>query len=159
MGFSRPAAGVLLAALMIAPALVFAAPVEPLLPGGNLTAPADTGLASEVDLIGGGQGGGGTTDGSSSRDADWQPMLQTRHFGPRAELSCAVAKTPNALVVVNHSPEPLPPGTRIKWTLASEGKRGYFALIGPLGGGDTLVADGVLDEQVDAAAACVARTI
>lgn len=157
MGLSRPVAGALLATLMIMPALVLAAPVDMLLPGGGITDSMETGLASEVGLIGGGNQGG-ADDGESSGDYE-PPTLQTRHFGPRAELSCAVAGTPNALVVVNRSAEPLPPGTRIKWTLASEGKRGFFALIGSLGGGETLIADNVLDGEVKRNAACVARTI
>ena len=75
------------------------------------------------------------------------------------ELSCAVSGTPHAIVVINHSAEDLPPGTRIKWQLKSEGKRGFFALLNPLAGGDTLVADNVLDDGTDQATDCVARVI
>jgi hypothetical protein len=84
--------------------------------------------------------------------------LQTRHFGG-VTLSCKVASTSTDLVVVNDSLEPLPPGTRIKWQLKNEGTRGFFAIIGELGGGESLVADGVLDGRAGQDETCVARVI
>lgn len=175
----RPIVGAALATLMLVPMLgsaptsVIAAEVELLPPGGGLTPPKedpkpDTGteLPPEVGTGPADLGGGSSSDsqssssgGSSSDRVDTQPTLQTRHFGFQADLSCAVASTPNSIIVINRSAEPLPAGTRIKWQLKSEGKRGYFALLGPLGGGETLVADNVLDGTADQAADCVARVI
>jgi len=167
----RPIAGVLLATLLFSPVFpaalttVFAAEVELLPPGGGLDLPPkeDASLAGGTELapptgretVPASSGG----NGSSSDLVDMQPTLQTRHFGLNVELSCAVSGQPNAIVVVNRSAEALPPGTRIKWQLKSEGKRGYFALLSPLAGGDTLVADNVLDGDADKSAACVARVI
>jgi type II secretory pathway predicted ATPase ExeA len=62
-------------------------------------------------------------------------------------------------VVINQSLEPLPAGTRIKWQLKDEGKRGFFAIIGELGGGESLVADDVLDGHASKDDACIARVI
>lgn len=164
----RPIAGVLLATLMLPlfGMAAYAGEVLPLDPGGGLppidgTGPADEHGLPPPDPSGTGPTGpkdSGGDDGSSS-DYVEEPTLQTRHFGFNVELSCAVAGTPRAIVVVNHSAEDLPPGTRIKWQLKSEGKRGFFALLSPLPGGDTLVADNVLDGGADQAAACVARVI
>ncbi len=168
----RPIAGALLATLMLsplvlAPTLAYADPVQELLPGGGeLVLPPkedpvppreeptpETGTElAPPDLTNNDSGG-------DSSEPDTRPILQTRHFGLNVELSCAVAGTPHAIVVVNHSAEDLPPGTRIKWQLKGEGKRGFFALLSPLAGGDTLVADNVLDGGADQAAACVARVI
>ena len=97
-------------------------------------------------------------DSDSSKPAS-EPPLQTRHFGSMVELSCAVADRPDAIVVVNHSAEPLPPGTRIKWQLKAEGVQGFFRLLGTLEGGATLVADNVLRKQVNNGANCIARVI
>lgn len=161
----RPLAGALLATLMLSPLAaavlpVAAAEVELLPPGGGLNPPIDDTGPTEgtgpTDLPPVSTDGG---DGDSSSDYVPEPTLQTRHFGLTVELSCAVAGTPNAIVVVNRSAEELPPGTRIKWQLKSEGKRGFFALLSPLPGGETLVADNVLESAADEAAACVARVI
>ena len=113
----------------------------------------DAGRAAEE------RGEGNSDGGDSSSDYIPEPTLQTRHFGLNVTLSCAVAGKANAIVVVNQSAEDLPPGTRIKWQLKSEGKRGFFALLRPLPSGETLVADNVLDGAADTAAACVARVI
>lgn len=162
----RPLAGAVLATLMLS---AFSAPlslptvaaeVELLPPGGGLSPPTDgtidTGPADGVTPPVASSSSG---DGDLSADYIPEPTLQTRHFGLNVALSCAVAGTPNAIVVVNNSAEELPPGTRIKWQLRSEGKRGFFALLSPLAGGETLVADNVLDSAADAAADCVARVI
>ena len=170
----RPIAGVLLATLMLSPLFApvltpaVAAEVELLPPGGGLTPPREEPVPPREDPAP--ETGtelappdvpndGNDSDGQSSSEPDVQPTLQTRHFGLNVELSCAVAGTPNAIVVVNHSAEDLPPGTRIKWQLKSAGKRGFFALLNPLPGGDTLVADNVLDGGADQSVACVARVI
>jgi hypothetical protein len=170
----RPIAGTLLATLMLSP--MFAPVLTPAIadevallpPGGGLTPPREepvppreepapeTGTELAPPDLGSNYNNSG---GDSSSEPDTQPTLQTRHFGLNVELSCAVAGKPKAIVVVNHSAEDLPPGTRIKWQLKSEGKRGFFALLNPLAGGDTLVADNVLDSRADQAAACVARVI
>ena len=162
----RPLVGALLTTLMLSPLSApllpaVAAEVELLPPGGGLegTGPAvDTGPAdgrapptTPVSSNGG--------RGDSSSDYVPEPMLQTRHFGLSVSLSCAVAGKANAIEVVNQSAEDLPPGTRIKWQLRSEGKRGFFALLRPLPSGETLVADNVLDAAADKSAACVARVI
>lgn len=164
----RPLAGVLLATLMLSPlaGAAYAGDVLPLDPGGGLppidgTGPADETGPADGLIPPGPIDTNSNGDGDSNRDADYVPgpTLQTRHFGLNVELSCAVSGTPNAIVVVNHSTEALPPGTRIKWQLKSEGKRGFFALLSPLAGGDTLVADNVLDSATSEAADCVARVI
>jgi hypothetical protein len=174
MNRTRPIAGVLLATLMLSPisapmlTAAIADEVALLPPGGGLTPPREepappreepareTGTELDPPDVG---GNGNESGGDSSSDPDTQPTLQTRHFGLNVELSCTVSGTPKAIVVVNHSAEDLPPGTRIKWQLKSEGKRGFFALLNPLAGGDTLVADNVLDSRADQSAACVARVI
>ncbi len=167
----RPLAGVLLATLMLSPLLgaAFAGDVLPLDPGGGLPPIDGTGPAAGTGPINGlfppgtvEPGVVATTASTSSGgdgDSDYEPPLQTRHFGLNVQLSCTVSGTPNAIVVVNHSAEALPPGTRIKWQLKSEGKRGFFALLRPLAGGETLVADNVLDSAASEAADCVARVI
>jgi hypothetical protein len=161
----RPLVGALLTTLMLSPLSApslpaVAAEVELLPPGGGLegTGPAvDTGPADGLAPTTPVRSTGGR--GDSSSDYVPEPMLQTRHFGLNVSLSCAVAGKANAIVVVNQSAEDLPPGTRIKWQLRSEGKRGFFALLSPLPSGETLVADNVLDAAADKAAACVARVI
>jgi hypothetical protein len=169
----RPIAGVLLATLMLSPLFTpvltpaVAAEVELLPPGGGLTPPREEPVPPREDpapetgteLAPPDVRNSGGNDSDSSSEPDTQPTLQTRHFGLNVELSCAVSRTPNAIVVVNHSAEDLPPGTRIKWQLKSEGKRGFFALLSPLAGGETLVADNVLDGGADQSVACVARVI
>lgn len=98
-------------------------------------------------------------DDNDSPTPSSEPPLQTRHFGSMVELTCAVADRPAAIVVVNHSSEPLPPGTRIKWQLKAEGVQGFFRLLGTLEGGATLVADNVLRQHVSNGANCIARVI
>jgi len=155
----RPLAGAMLAILLLLPA-GYAAEVEPIIPGqpeGGLPStdnPSDTGPAQEDTPAAGPSSKG---DGPSEWPFDKGPTLQTRHFGPQAALSCAVADKPGAIVVVNEGAEDLPRGTRIKWQLP--GQRGFFALLGPLGAGETLVADNVLNGAADNAASCTARTI
>lgn len=111
----RPIAGVLLATLMLSPfaGAAFAGEVLPLDPGGGLPPIDGTGPAGGTELapLPPSSGGG---DGDSSSDYVEEPILQTRHFGLNVELSCAVSGSDNAIVVVNHSAEALPPGTRIK---------------------------------------------
>jgi hypothetical protein len=157
----RPFAGALLATLLCVPA--FAAEVELLPPGGGLAPPINkTGPADDPSGTGRNAdrhvASRATTSSSTSNDYP-EPVLQTRHFGLQVELSCQVASQPNALEVVNHSAEDLPPGTRIKWQIKSEGKVGYFALLGELPGGETLVADNVLPEGAQSGAGCIARVI
>lgn len=154
MNVIRPLASALLATLMCVPA--FADPVTELPPGGGLTPPIDD--TGPTDLPDDAKPDKDVSRSSSSSDYP-EPVLQTRHFGLQVELSCNVATQPNAIEVINHSAENLPPGTRIKWQLKGEGKVGYFALIGPLAGGETLVADNVLPGGANSAAACVARVI
>ena len=161
----RPIAGALLATLMLSPfagPAAYAEDVRPIGPGADLLPIDETGPAGGTELVGGREPVSSSNDdggeGSSSAYVE-EPPLQTRHFGLNVELSCAVAGKPKAIVVVNHSAEDLPPGTRIKWQLKSEGKRGFFALLSPLAGGDTLVADNVLDGGTNQAADCVARVI
>ena len=154
----RPLAGALLATLLFVPA--FAAEVELLPPGGGLTPPIDkTGPADDSASTGPARDEPVASRSSSSSNDYPEPVLQTRHFGLQVELSCNVASQPNAIEVINRSAENLPPGTRIKWQLKSEGKVGYFALLGELSGGETLVADNVLPGGADSGAACVARVI
>lgn len=155
MKFVRPLAGLLLATLLCVPA--FADEVEPLPPGGGLSPIDQTGPSDET----------GPTDiptpssrsSSSSSDYTEEPGLQARHFGLQVALSCSVANRPNSIEVVNTSTEDLPPGTRIKWQLKSEGQVGFFALLGTLGGGQTLVADNVLQGAAAQSAPCVARVL
>lgn len=162
----RPLVGALLTTLMLsslsAPGLLpaVAAEVELLPPGGGLdgTGPAVGTGPTEGPTAPAPMASNSGGDGSSS-DYIPEPTLQTRHFGLNVALSCAVAGKANAIVVINQSAEDLPPGTRIKWQLKSEGKRGFFALLSPLPSGETLVADNVLDAAADKAAACVARVI
>lgn len=169
MNLVRPIVGAVLATLMLSPMFapvltpVLAAEVELLPPGGGLppidgTGPVDGLAPPDTSNTGPAASDNGRESSSSSSYAE-EPTLQTRHFGLNIELSCAVSGTPNAIVVVNRSAEPLPVGTRIKWQLKGEGKRGFFALLSPLPGGETLVADNVLDGAADQAAACVARVI
>jgi hypothetical protein len=154
------AGAVLMALLCMSPA--FADKVDVITPGGG----GSTGFApSTTDDEKGATGlaerprrdtGGGSSFDPAQLEA--QPGLQTMHFGG-VSLSCKVASTATDLVVVNDSLEPLPPGTRIKWQLKAEGQRGYFAIIGELGGGQSLVADDVLDGKAAPDDTCVARVI
>lgn len=171
----RPLAGAVLMTLMLTP-LALADKVDIITPGGNAglappditagtgpsdTGPSDTGprdtgaetMPRQASRSGNSSGGGDY----SPAEVDVQPGLQTMHFGG-ASLTCKVAST-HDLVVVNQSLEPLPAGTRIKWQLKKEGKRGFFAIIGELGGGETLVADGVLDGAAGSDEVCIARVI
>jgi hypothetical protein len=160
----RPLAGALLATLFLMPA-GFAAEVDKIgtvtEDNASLTGPSAE-LYDEVDTISTGPADFSSSEASvTGPAAEWpfdnQPSLQTRHFGQQAELTCTVAETPGAIVVINQGPEPLPAGTRIKWQLP--GQRGFFALLGPLGAGETLVADNVLASAADLASACAARVI
>ena len=156
----RPLAGAMLAILLLLPA-GYAAEVDNLTPPGPTDlAPPGTGIPSDTgpaieDTPSASERS--THDGPSDWPFDNRPTLQTRHFGPQAALSCAVADKPGAIVVINEGSEDLPVGTRIKWQLP--GERGFFALLTPLGAGKTLVADNVLSGIADGAAACTARTI
>jgi hypothetical protein len=153
----RPLASALLATLMCVPSsLVLADEVLPLDPGGGLPPIEETGPAGGTELTP--PKVAENSDTSSDSDYADEPVLQTRHFGLQVALSCEVAN-PNVLVVVNQSAEPLPPGTRIKWQIKSEGKVGFFALLGSLDGGETLVADNVLQAPAGQGAQCVARVI
>lgn len=163
----RPLVGATLATLMFTPT-VFADKVEVITPGNAGLAPpsiAGTGPVDEprAELTTPGRTAAASSGGDRSSDAytppvEAQPGLQTMHFGG-VSLTCEVASNARGLVVVNQSLETLPPGTRIKWQLKRENKRGYFAIIGELGGGQTLVADNVLDGSADADDTCVARVI
>ena len=163
----RPLAGAVLMTLLLTP-VAFADRVDVITPGGHAglnppitgTEPIDT---KPVDPVVDEPPRTASSDSSSSGgdpsvDFDVQPGLQTRHFGG-ATLACKVASTSKDLVVINQSLDPLPPGTRIKWQLKNEGKRGYFAIIGELGGGESLVADNVLDGQAGTDDVCIARVI
>lgn len=103
-------------------------------------------------------GGDGSTY-SAAEPGPAEPPLQTRHFGAQASLECRLDDQPGGLVLVNRGLEALPPGTRIKWQFPDARMRGFFALIGPLDPGETLVADDVVDDAPDARGACVARVI
>jgi hypothetical protein len=158
----RPLAGAVLMTLLLTP-VALADRVDVITPGGNAsllppstdTEPRDATVETlPVDM---GTGGGNRTDYSPA-EVDTQPGLQTMHFGG-ATLACKVGSGARDLVVVNQSLEPLPSGTRIKWQLKKEGTRGFFAIIGELGGGESLVADGVLDGKANADDICIARVI
>lgn len=158
----RPLAGALLLTLLLA-AVANADQVDVITPGGHsgLNPEVSTGPAEVTtrDLPHTGYGNSGSADSShSSLEVDTQPGLQTMHFGG-VVLACKVASSSTDLVVINQSLEPLPAGTRIKWQLKSEGKRGFFAIIGELGGGESLVADNVLDGQAQKDDVCIARVI
>lgn len=145
----RLLAGALLATLMIVSAAP-AAQVELILPGGDTKT---TGTISAESV---------PRDEPQARREKRdrpEPVLQTRHFGSMIELTCAVGDRPYAIVVINHSDEPLPKGTRIKWQLQSDGLQGFFRLLGELEGGGTLVAENVLSTRVKDGANCVARVI
>jgi hypothetical protein len=159
----RPLAGAVLTMLMlISPAL--ADKVDVIIPGGNAelrssisAAPADTG-ASSLSRTASDSSEASSSSDYSPTESEPQPGLQTRHFGG-VTLKCEVAASRTDLVVINDSREPLPPGTRIKWQLKKEGTRGFFAIIGELGGGESLVADGVLGSPAGPDDVCVARVI
>jgi len=152
MNVIRPLAGLVFATLMCAPAL--ADEVELLPPGGGLNPPIDK--TEPVDSF---PRTSNKPSSSSSSDYTEEPGLQARHFGLQVALDCAVASEPNAIVLVNKSAEDLPPGTRIKWQLKGAGQVGFFALIGPLAGGQTLVADNVLQGSASQSTPCVARVL
>lgn len=106
--------------------------------------------------------GSGKTSSTTTYDPtelDQQPKMQTRHFTAQAALECKLSDHPGSLVVVNRSLEELPPGTRIKWQFPDARMRGFFALVGPLTAGATLVADGVIGPGEAASGSCVARVI
>jgi len=157
----RPLAGAVLTALLLTSAGL-ADPVEVIIPGGHTsltppmtgTGPADTGIMESPRR----DDSSSSESSDSSADVDEQPGLQTRHFGA-ISLACKVASSATDLVVINRSLEPLPAGTRIKWQLKNEGKRGFFAIIGELRGGESLVADNVLDGHAGEDDVCVARVI
>lgn len=162
----RPLAGAVLMTLLLTP-MAFAGSVEIIMPGGNASLlPPDAGNEPGVVVeslprttgSSGSRSGSSGTDSYSPAEVDTKPSLQTMHFGS-ASLACKVASTANDLVLINQGLEPLPPGTRIKWQLKNEGKRGFFAIIGELGGGESLVADGVLDGGARADDICIARVI
>ena len=158
----RPLAGALLMTLLLAP-LAVADEVEIITPGGPAGFTPPDVSTGPTDLVSppprtGRDNSGSSDSSSSSSDVDTQPGLQTMHFAS-VTLACKVASSSTDLVVINQSPEPLPPGTRIKWQLKHEGKRGYFAITGELGGGKTLVADNVLDGEAGKDEVCVARVI
>lgn len=152
----RIAAVAAMLALIAVPAVAMADEVLPLLPhtGSEVNPPK----LSKTDLAPADPDG---SDGSdhSPNEVDVQPTLQTRHFGGQIELICTVATTPGSLKVVNQGIEPLPPGTRIKWQVKNPPLRGFFALIGQLDAGETLIADGIVDGNVPAGADCLARVI
>ena len=153
----RIAAVAAMLALIACPAVAMADEVLPLLPhtGSEVNPPK----LSKTDLAPTEPRGSDGTDTYSPNGVDVQPTLQTRHFGGRVELICTVATTPGSLKVVNQGIEPLPPGTRIKWQVKNPPLRGFFALIGQLDAGETLIADGIVDGDVPAGADCMARVI
>jgi len=155
MKLLRAIAGAMLATLLIAGS-VSAAEVELLHPGGGSSDTGPTKSDSGTELTT--PRSEPTNSRRSSSSSDSEPTLQTRHFGSQVELTCAVGDSA-AIVVVNHSADPLPPGTRIKWQLRSEGLQGFFRLLGTLEGGETLVADNVLQTRVSSSAGCTARII
>ncbi len=161
----RPLAGAVLMTLLLTP-VAHAGSVEIIMPGGNTSLlPPDLGIEPPRDVIvetlprrtDSGKGSV-SSESYTPPEVDAQPSLQTMHFGS-ASLACKVASTANDLVLINQGLEPLPPGTRIKWQLKNEGKRGFFAIIGELGGGESLVADDVLDGGARTDDVCVARVI
>ena len=152
----RIAAVAAMLALIAVPAVVMADEVLPLLPHtGNEVNPPKL---SKTDQAPAEPRGSDGSDHSPS-EVDVQPTLQTRHFGGQVELICTVATTPGSLKVINQGNEPLPPGTRIKWQVKNPPLRGFFALIGQLDAGDTLIADGIVDGDVPVGADCLARVI
>jgi hypothetical protein len=157
----RPLAGAVLMTLLLTP-VAFAGSVEIIMPGGNTSlVPPSTGGVGVESLPRSGGSGKSAMDATTSYtppEVDAQPSLQTMHFGG-ASLACKVASTANDLVLINQGLEPLPPGTRVKWQLKNEGKRGFFAIIGELGGGESLIADGVVDGGARTDDVCVARVI
>lgn len=169
MIFFRPLAGAVLMTLLLIP-VALAGRIEVITPGGGNTSlvspnqpdekpdasvetpPLETGPSN----TGGERGSANSYSGSEIRDV--QPGLQTMHFGG-VTLACRVGSGARDLVVVNESLEPLPSGTRIKWQLKKEGTRGFFAIIGELAGGESLVADNVLDGNARKDDVCIARVI
>ena len=156
----RPLGGIMLATLLLV-AAVAAAEVEQLRPGISPDAKLDPAPSASVELIAPGIASSSAAEEStnSRSSSSSEPTLQTRHFGAQIELSCAIGDNPRAIVIVNRSEDPLPPGTRIKWQLTTEDLRGFFRLLGTLEGGATLVADNVLDTNMSRSTNCVARVI
>ena len=159
----RALAGAVLMTLLLTP-VALADRVEVIMPGGNASLlPPTTGtepndatvetLPREPE-----RSGSGRSTSYSPAEVDVQPGLQTMHFGG-ATLACKVGSSARDLILLNESLEPLPAGTRIKWQLKNEGKRGFFAIIGELGGGESLVADDVLDGSAGTDDICTARVI
>lgn len=153
---TRSAAVALVLAMLITPPALRAEEVVLLVPHtGSDTQPADPVDTAKVVPA-------PALTGSSSEhsyDADEPPTLQTRHFGTQVALVCAVAGTPGGLELTNAGETPLEPGTKIKWQFKNSKFRGYFALIGALAPGATMVADNVIGGQPPAGSGCVARTI
>ncbi len=160
----RPLAGAVLMTLLLTP-VALADRVEVITPGGNAsllppgtaTEPRDA-TVETLPYDGGNNRSGNSTSYSGAEVREVQPGLQTMHFGG-ASLACKVGAGPRDLVLINQGLEPLPSGTRIKWQLKKEGTRGFFAIIGELGGGESLVADGVLDGKAGKDDICIARVI
>ncbi len=161
----RPLAGAVLMTLLLTP-VAMAGSVEIITPGFNASLlPPDAGnepsevivesLPRMTDSSG---SGSSSSDSYSSPEMDSKPSLQTMHFGS-ANLACKVASTATDLVLINQGLEPLPPGTRIKWQLKNERRRGFFAIIGELGGGESLVADDVIEGGARTDDVCIARVI
>ena len=139
-------------------------PVTDLLPQD----PRDAGVKPDTDTTGtepaktednGRTGGSGHSSSSSDDDVTQPPEFQTRHFGAQIALACRLGDAPGSIVLVNQSEEMLPSGTRIKWQFRQTRAKGYFALIGSLRPGGTLVADDVLRQGQSAAGDCVARIL
>lgn len=101
----------------------------------------------------------GTHTSSNNDDVTQPPEFQTRHFGAQITLSCQAGDAPGSIIVVNQSDEPLPPGTRIKWQFRQTKAKGYFALLGNLRPGGTLVADDVMRNGQVAGGDCMARVL
>ena len=159
----RALAGAVLMTLLLTP-VALADRVEVIMPGGNASLlPPTTGTEPNDATVETRprepeRSGSGRSTSYSPAEVDVQPGLQTMHFGG-ATLACKVGSSARDLILLNESLEPLPAGTRIKWQLKNEGKRGFFAIIGELGGGESLVADDVLDGSAGTDDICTARVI
>lgn len=160
------AALVVLAMLVASPGYADAVrdltPLNPGLSGDTPTdVSVDTGLTGDDTPPTGRDTPSPRTSHSSSSDDDviQPPEFQTRHFGAQIVLSCSAGDAPGSLIVVNQSDEPLPPGTRIKWQFRQTKAKGYFALLGNLRPGGTLVADDVMRNGQVASGDCMARVL